>query len=43
VVPERDQVGARAQDPVGEPRRQATPVGGVLGVDDAEVDVELLA
>jgi hypothetical protein len=43
VVAEGDDVGTRAQQPVGELRRDACAVGDVLAVDDAEIDVELLA
>jgi hypothetical protein len=43
VVAERDDVGARGEQPVAELRRQPAPVRRVLAVDDAEVDAELLA
>ena len=43
MVAERDHVGAGGQQLVGDLRRDAESVGGVLTVDDAEVDVELLA
>jgi hypothetical protein len=43
VVAERDHVGPRGEDPIREPRREATAVGGVLGVHDAEVGAELVA
>ena len=43
VVAERDHVGAGGEDPLGELGRDPAPVGGVLAVDDAEVDAELLA
>jgi hypothetical protein len=43
VVAERDDVRSRVQEPVGEARRDARPVGSVLAVDDAEVRVTLLA
>jgi hypothetical protein len=43
VVPERDRVGAGGEDPLRQLRRQSDAVGGVLAVDDAHVDVELLA
>jgi hypothetical protein len=43
VVPERDQVGTRGEQPVGELRRDAGAVRDVLAVDDARVDVELFA
>jgi hypothetical protein len=43
VVAEGDDVGARAQQPVGELRRDPGAVGDVLAVDDAQIDVELLA
>ena len=42
VVPERDRVGAGSEDPVCEPWRDPDPVRGVLAVDDAEVDLELV-
>ena len=37
MVPERDDVGARAQQPVGQLRRDARAVRNVLAVDDADV------
>jgi hypothetical protein len=43
VVAERENVGAGSEQPVGEPRRDPRSVGDVLAVDDAEVDVELVA
>jgi len=43
VIPERDHVGAGGEDPVGELAREPAPVRGVLAVDDAEADAELLA
>ena len=43
VVAERDHVGARREQPVGELRGDAGAVGDVLAVDDADVGVELLA
>jgi hypothetical protein len=43
VVPERDDVRAGGEELVGELRRDARAVGDVLAVDDAEIDVELLA
>jgi hypothetical protein len=43
VVAERDRVGAGREDAVGELRRDARAVGGVLAVDDADVGVQLLA
>jgi hypothetical protein len=43
VVTERDDVGARGEEPVGELPGDAGAVGGVLAVDDAAVDVELFA
>ena len=43
VVAERDDVGAGGEQPVRQLRRQPPPVRGVLAVDDAEVDAELLA
>jgi hypothetical protein len=42
VVAEREHVGARGQQTVRQPRRQARAVRGVLRVDDAEAGVELL-
>jgi hypothetical protein len=43
VVPQRDHVGARREQPVGELRGDAGAVGDVLAVDDADVGVELVA
>jgi hypothetical protein len=43
VVAQGDDVGAGVEQAVGELRRDACPVGDVLAVDDAEVDVQLLA
>jgi hypothetical protein len=43
VVAERDRVGSGREQLVGDLRRDAEPVRGVLAVDDAEVDPELLA
>ena len=43
VVAERDRVRARRKQLVGELAGDARAVGDVLAVDDAEVDVELLA
>jgi len=43
VVAERDDVGARGEELVGELPGDARAVGGVLAVDDADVHVELLA
>jgi hypothetical protein len=42
VVPERERVGARREQAVGEPWRDPCPVGDVLRVDDAEAGAELL-
>ena len=42
VVSERDRVGARAAQPLGELRGQPRAVGRVLGVDDAEVGAQLV-
>jgi hypothetical protein len=42
VVAERDRVGTRREQPVGQARRDPGPVGDVLAVDDAEVDAVLL-
>jgi hypothetical protein len=43
VVAERDDVGARGEQPVGELRRDPRAVGDVLAVDDREVGAQLLA
>ena len=43
VVPERDHVGSRGEQLVGELRRDPRPVGDVLAVQDAEVRAELCA
>ena len=43
VVSERDRVDAHAEELVGEPRRDADAVRGVLAVHDARVDLELRA
>jgi hypothetical protein len=43
VVPERDHVGAGCENPLRELAREPAPVRGVLAVDDAEADAELLA
>ena len=43
MVPEREHVGARREQPLSEARREADPVRRVLAVDHAEVHVELLA
>jgi len=43
VVAERDRVGAGGEQLVGELRGDAHSVRHVLAVDDAEVDLELLA
>jgi hypothetical protein len=43
VVAEGDHVGARAQETLGELRRDARAVRDVLAVDDADVGVELVA
>jgi len=42
VVAERDHVGSGREQPVGQARRDARPVGDVLAVDDAEADALLL-
>jgi hypothetical protein len=42
VVARRDHVGARGEELLGELGCQADAVGGVLPVDDAEVDLELM-
>ena len=41
VVAEREHVGAGCEQPLGEARGDAGPVGDVLRVDDAEADPEL--
>jgi hypothetical protein len=43
VVPERDRVDPAREQAVGEPRRDPDPVGDVLAVRDADVDLELRA
>ena len=43
VVAEGDRVGAGGEKPLGQLRRDPDAVGDVLAVDDADVDVELLA
>jgi hypothetical protein len=43
VIAERDDVGARGEQEVGELRSDPDTVGHVLAVHNAEVDVELLA
>jgi hypothetical protein len=43
VVAERDRVGARGEQPVGELRCDPDAVGDVLAVDDADVGAELLS
>ena len=43
MVAERDGIRPRGEQPVREPRRDADAVRDVLAVDDAGVDVELLA
>ena len=43
VVAGRDHVGARGEDLLRELGGQADSVGGVLAVDDAEVDLQLVA
>jgi hypothetical protein len=42
VVARRDHVGARGEELLGELGGQADAVGGVLAVDDAEVDLEFV-
>jgi hypothetical protein len=42
VVAERDDVGTGGEQPVGESRRQTSPVRRVFAVDDAEAGAELL-
>jgi hypothetical protein len=42
VVAGRDDVGARGEELVRELGREADAVGGVLAVDDADVDAELV-
>jgi hypothetical protein len=43
VVAERERVGAGREQPLREPRCQPGAVGRVLAVDDAGVDLELVA
>jgi hypothetical protein len=43
VVAERDRVRSRTDEPVGEARRDPDAVRGVLAVDDAHVDLELVS
>ncbi len=43
VIPGRHDVGAAREEPLGELRRQACPVGRVLAVHDAERDAQLVA
>jgi hypothetical protein len=43
VVSERDHVGARRQQALGDLRGESGAVGGVLPVHDAEVDIQFLA
>jgi hypothetical protein len=43
VVAERERVGPGREQTLREPRGEAPAVGGVLAVDDAEVDCELVA
>ena len=43
VVPERHDVGAGGEQPLGQARRDTRPVGRVLAVHDAKVDAELVA
>jgi hypothetical protein len=43
VVAERDHVGSRAEEPIGELCSDARAVGDVLAVDDAKVGTELVA
>jgi len=42
VVAERERVGAGREQLLSELRRDPGSVGGVLAVDDADVDVELV-
>jgi len=42
VVSERDHVRAGGKDAIRDPRSDPGAVGGVLAVDDAEGDVELV-
>jgi hypothetical protein len=42
VVAERDHVGTRGQEPRRQLRRDPDAVGGVLAVEDAERDAELV-
>jgi hypothetical protein len=41
VVPQRDRVDSGREEPVGEARRDPDPVGDVLPVRDAEVDLQV--
>jgi hypothetical protein len=41
VVPEREGIGPRREQALGEARRDPSPVGGVLAVHDADVGAEL--
>jgi hypothetical protein len=43
VVAERDHVGARAEQPIGELCSDTRAVGDVLAVDDADIGAELVA
>jgi hypothetical protein len=43
MVAKCDDVRAGGEQPVGEARRDPSPVRGVLAVDDAEADLELVA
>jgi hypothetical protein len=43
VVSEREYVGARREQSLSEARREADAVRRVLAVDDAEINVELVA
>jgi hypothetical protein len=42
VVAERDRIGARGEEAVGQLRGDADAVGDVLAVDDADRGVELV-
>jgi len=43
MVSERDRVGAGREDALGMPGSEARSVGGVLGVDETEIDRQPLA
>lgn len=43
MVSERDRIGAGGEDALGMPGREARSAGGILGVDEAKIDRQLLA